>query len=100
MSTYDKLAGLPLEIDSYAPEGLELNVSSDFPRLSTLIKLRGGGEEGVGEDVTYQGLDQVALQDEGPTLDLAGSHTIDSFAQRLDQLDLFPAPPVMEVSRL
>jgi hypothetical protein len=100
MSTYDKLAGLPIEIESYELEGLELNVSSDFTRLSTLIKLRGGGEEGVGEDVTYQGLDHVALQDEGPTLDLAGSHTIDSFAQRLDELDLFPAPPVMEVSRL
>jgi hypothetical protein len=98
--TYEQLAPLALEIDSYELEGLELNVSSDFTRLSTLIKLHGGGEEGVGEDVTYQGLDHVALQDEGPTLDLAGSHTIDSFAQHLDELDLFPAPPVTEVSRL
>jgi hypothetical protein len=100
VATYEQLAPLPLEIDSYELEGLELSVSSDFTRLSTLIKLRGGGEEGVGEDVTYQGLDHVALQDEGPTLDLAGSHTMDSFAQRLDELDLFPAPPVAEVSRL
>jgi hypothetical protein len=98
--TYDQIAALPVEIDSYELEPLELNVSSDFTRLSTLIRLRGGGEEGVGEDVTYQGLDHVALQDEGPTLDLAGSHTIDSLAERLDGLDLFPAPPVMEVSRL
>jgi hypothetical protein len=100
VATYEQLAPLPLEIDSYDLEALELNVSSDFTRLSTLIKLRGGGEEGVGEDVTYQGLDHVALQDEGPTLGLTGSHTIDSFAQRLDELDLFPAPPVAEVSRL
>jgi hypothetical protein len=100
VATYEQLAPLALEIDSYDLEALELNVSSDFTRLSTLIKLRGGGKEGAGEDVTYQGLDHVALQDEGPTLDLAGSHTIDSFAQRLDELDLFPAPPVMEVSRL
>jgi hypothetical protein len=98
--TYDKIAGLTLAVDSYELEPRELDVSSDFTRMSTLIKLRGGGEEGIGEDVTYQGLDHVALQDAGPILDLAGSHTIDSFANHLDGLDLFPAPPVMEVSRL
>src|SRR4051794_33820849 len=72
-NTYEQLADLPLEIDSYELEGLELDVSSDFTRMSTLIKLRGGGQEGVGEDVTYDGLDHVALQDEGPSLDLRGS---------------------------
>ena len=44
----------------------------DFTRLSTVIHMRGGGEEGVGEDVTYDALDHVALQDAGPVLDLAG----------------------------
>jgi L-alanine-DL-glutamate epimerase-like enolase superfamily enzyme len=100
VATYDQLAELPLEIESYELEGLELDVSSDFTRLSTLIKLRGGGEEGVGEDVTYDGLDHVALQDAGASLDLAGSHTIDSFSKLLDGLDLFPSPPAREVSRL
>jgi len=100
VATYDQLADLPLEIDSYELEGLELDVSSDFTRLSTLIKLRGGGEDGVGEDVTYDGLDHIALQDAGPTLDLAGSHTIDSFSKRLEELDLFPSPPARDVSRL
>jgi hypothetical protein len=98
--TYEQLAQLPVEIDSYELEGLELGVSSDFTRLSTLIKLRGGGEEGAGEDVTYDGLDHIALQDEGPTLGLAGSHTIDSFSKRLDEVDLFPSPPARDVSRL
>ena len=55
MSTYALLADLPVEIDSYSLEALEANVSSDFTRLTTVIHLRGGGEEGVGEDVVYDG---------------------------------------------
>ncbi|MEA2404394.1 MAG: hypothetical protein QOE08_1041 [Thermoleophilaceae bacterium] len=100
MSTYDLIADLPLEIDGYELEGLERDVSSDFTRLSTVIHLRGGGEEGLGEDVTYDALDHVALQEAGPVHDLSGSHTIASFSSRLDALDLFPAPPVREPSLL
>jgi L-alanine-DL-glutamate epimerase-like enolase superfamily enzyme len=97
---YERLADLPLEIEAYELDGLELEVSSDFTRLTTLIRIRGGGEEGVGEDVTYDALDHVALQDEGPILPLAGSWTLRSFSDRLGELDLFPAPPVRDVSRL
>jgi hypothetical protein len=100
VSTYERLADLPLEVDSYELEGQELAVSSEFTRLSTLVRLRGGGEEGVGEDVTYDGLDHVALQEAGPTLPLAGSWTLDSFSGHLGELDLFPSPPVRDVSRL
>jgi L-alanine-DL-glutamate epimerase-like enolase superfamily enzyme len=99
VSTYDLLAGLPLEVEGYALDGLEREVSSDFLRLSTVVRLRGAGEEGVGEDVTYDALDHIALRDAGPSVPLAGSHTVDSFARRLDDLDLFPAEPVREVSR-
>jgi hypothetical protein len=73
LSTYDLIADLPLEVGDYALEGLERDVSSEFTRLSTVVRLRGGGEEGVGEDVTYDGLDHVAFQDAGPTLPLAGA---------------------------
>ena len=100
MSTYDLIADLPLEIESYELDPLELKFSEEFTRLSTVIRLRGGGQEGIGEDVTYEGLDQVAQQDEGPTLPLAGSHTIRSFGELIGGLDLFPSPPVREVSRL
>jgi hypothetical protein len=98
--TYSLVAGLPLELESYELEPLEQDVSSNFTRLSTVIRMRGGGEEGVGEDVTYDALDHVALQDAGPVLPLAGSHTFDGFSQLLEGLDLFPAPPVRDVSRL
>ena len=100
MRTYDSLADLPVEIESYSLEGLEQEFSPEFTRYTTLIRLVGGGDEGVGEDVVYDGLDHVAFQDAGPVLDLAGSHTLGSLAERLDGLDLFPAPPVREASRL
>jgi L-alanine-DL-glutamate epimerase-like enolase superfamily enzyme len=98
LSTFSQLEGLPVEIEDYALEGLQASVSSEFERLSTLIRLRGAGEEGVGEDVTYDGLDHETLQAAGPTLPLAGSHTLASFCELLAGLELFPEPPQREVS--
>ncbi|HEX3294231.1 MAG TPA: hypothetical protein VHR38_10900, partial [Solirubrobacterales bacterium] len=99
MASYDEIKDLPLEIDSYELEGLEFSPpGSDFDRLTTIIHLKGAGQEGVGEDVVYDALDHVALRDTGPVLDLAGEHTIDSFSQLLDGLELFPSPPEREVS--
>ena len=100
MSTYEQLAALPVEIESYELEPLEQEVSSDFTRLVTVVRLAGGGHQGVGEDVTYDALDHVALQDAGPVQPLAGSWTIGSFTEHVGGLDLFPAPPVRDVSRL
>ena len=99
MGTWDQLAGLPVEIDGYSLEGLEQPFGPEFTRYTTLIHLHGGGEQGTGEDVVYDGLDHVAFQDAGQALDLSGSHTLGSLAELLDSLDLFPAPPVREVSR-
>jgi hypothetical protein len=89
MSTYERVADLPLEIDDYTLEGLSRTVSSGFERLTTVIRLRGGGEEGVGEDVTYDGELHVAQQEHGPVLPLAGAWTFDSFSEHLATLDLF-----------
>jgi hypothetical protein len=101
VSTFDALAELTLEVDGYALEGLRANVSSGFERLSTVVHLQGGGLEGVGEDVVYDAEDQVALQEAGPLLDLAGRFTLGEFCARIDGLDLFPVEPVRgEVSRL
>jgi hypothetical protein len=100
VATFERLADLPLQIESYELEPHELEVSSDFTRLTTVIRLAGGGHSGAGEDVTYDALDHVALQEAGPVLPLAGSHTVASFSERLGDLDLFPAEPVRDVSRL
>jgi hypothetical protein len=99
MATYDSVRELPLEIESYRLEPLEVQASHDFSRRTTVIHLEGGGHEGVGEDVTYSGEDQAALQAEGPTLPLAGSHTLDGFSQLLERLALFPAGPEMDAFR-
>jgi L-alanine-DL-glutamate epimerase-like enolase superfamily enzyme len=100
ISTYDLIADLPLVVGGYSLEGLQLRAGPDFTRLSTVIHLKGGGQEGVGEDVTYDALDQMALQDAGETLSVAGEFTLRTFRERLDELDLWPTPPVREVSRL
>jgi hypothetical protein len=100
MTTYERVADLPLKIDDYALEGLTRTVSSGFERVTTVIRLRGGGEEGLGEDVTYEADDQRAQQERGPVLPLAGEWTFASFSQHLGQLDTFPAgPPSFEVRR-
>jgi L-alanine-DL-glutamate epimerase-like enolase superfamily enzyme len=99
MSTWERLAELPVEIGDYALEGLVQQVSSGFERKSTVIALRGAGLEGRGEDVTYDAEDHEIMQAAGPTLALAGSHTLASFGERLAELELFPEPPQREVSR-
>jgi hypothetical protein len=100
MSTFDLLADLPLEVERYTLEGLRLQVSSGFERLSTVVHLQGGGVEGVGEDVVYQAEDHVAFQEAGPVHDLSGSYRLADFCALIDSLDLFPVEPKMEVSRL
>ncbi len=92
MASFDAIADLPLEIDSCEFEGREI-VVGEFERLTTIVKLSGGGEEGVGEDVVYDAVDHVAQQDHGPPEGLAGSDTFAGFSARLDSIDLFPAAP-------
>jgi hypothetical protein len=96
----DRLAGLPLRIDDYALERLQRDVSSQFTRVSTVIRLRGGGEEGIGEDVTYDAVDHDVLQAAGAVLALAGERTLGEFCDHLEGLDLWPEPPQREPSRL
>jgi L-alanine-DL-glutamate epimerase-like enolase superfamily enzyme len=99
VSTWDLLADLPVRIDSCTLEGLSAKVSSDFERLSTVIHLQGAGEEGVGEDVTYDAPDHEILQEAGPPPELEGSWTMASFCAEIAKLNLFAEPPQREVSR-
>jgi hypothetical protein len=99
MSTYDLVADLPLQIDGYELESREAHVSSGFLRRSTTYHLQGGGHEGLGEDVGYDGDDQLALQTAGPVQPLAGSWTLGSFCDHLETLDLWPEPARHAASR-
>jgi hypothetical protein len=80
-------------VAEYALERLELPVSTGFTRVTTVIRLRGGGEEGVGEDVTYTAAEHDAFQrafgDGG--LPLVGRwDSFDELSRALDGVDLFP----------
>jgi L-alanine-DL-glutamate epimerase-like enolase superfamily enzyme len=100
VSTFDLLADLPLEVDGYTLEGLQAQVTSGFERLTTIVHIHGGGAQGVGEDVVYDGADHVTLQEAGPVHNLRGRYALAEFCELIDSLDLFPAPPNREVSRL
>ncbi len=94
MSTYELLGEYPLIIEGCELEGHEVALSSEFVRKTTVIRLRGSGEEGLGEDVTYAVEDQEALQQAGAGLlePLTGAWTLATFGERLRSLDLFPQP--------
>jgi hypothetical protein len=93
VTLYDRVRDLPLEIESYALEGLELQARADFLRKTTVVHLRGGGEEGIGEDVTYEAEEHDRLQARGADLPLRGSWTLHSFSEHVSQLPLFLEEP-------
>jgi hypothetical protein len=81
VSLYASLAELPLRVDGYDLERLEQTISTgSFTRVTTVIRLRGGGEDGVGEDVTYD----AKLHPPPHDLPLAGEHTLDSYSRTLE----------------
>ncbi len=98
-ATYDRLAELPIAIESYELTGHDREYG-DFTRPSTVVHLRGGGEEGVGEDVVYTALDHIAHRDAGPVHELGVATTLGEFCDLVGGLDLFStAAPEYEASR-
>jgi hypothetical protein len=93
VSLYDAVKDLPLEIEGYSLELLELQARADFLRKTTVVRLLGGDEEGIGEDVTYHAEEHDRLQARGSDLPLAGSWTLHSFSEHLATLPLFEAEP-------
>lgn len=100
---YERVADLPVTIESVSTTQLEADTTSDFTRVTTLFSLSGPGEvsggntgedstqrTGEGEDVTYETEEHHVLADAG-LADLTGEYTIDSFSARLAETDLFPA---------
>ncbi len=93
MSLYDSVSGLPLAIEAYDLDVSSLDVSSGFTRKTTRIRLTGAGEEGLGEDVTYDAAEHDAQLERGPVLALAGDWTLDSFSGHLESQPLFEREP-------
>jgi hypothetical protein len=93
LSLYDLVRDLPLQVEGYELEGLELQARPDFLRKTTVVHLRGAGEEGIGEDVTYDAAEHDRLQQRGPDLSLAGEWTLHSFSRHLAGRQLFLEGP-------
>ena len=89
MTSYDRVADLPLRVEDWSLERHERETSSDFTRATTVLSLRGDGHVGRGEDVTYDADEHDALLDADPDWNLAGEYTLDSFSTMLDEVDLF-----------
>jgi hypothetical protein len=103
VATFDLLADLELSVESYSLSGLSAQITPEMLRRTTIFHLRGGGEEGQGEDVTYEPEDHERLQAAGPVLDLAGDWTIASFCEHTAAPDLFgyePSNPAFRHYRL
>jgi len=81
--TYARIAELPLEIEDYRLERLEAPVTRDFIRVTTLVRLVGGGEEGLGEDVTWYAEAHDRELAAGPSRPLSGAWTLESFSAAL-----------------
>jgi hypothetical protein len=95
-SLWTSLADLRLRIDDYSIERRELVVSPQFTRVTTTVVLRGDGQTGEGEDVTYTPADHDGFPDDEM---LAGSWTLHEYSLRLDELTLFGSEPEMGASR-
>jgi hypothetical protein len=89
-STYERLADLPLEVEGYALERRSKRVSPTFERVTTVVRLFGGGAEGLGEDVGYVSAAQEKLLAFGARLPLGGLHTHARFSDLLERLPLHP----------
>jgi hypothetical protein len=82
-SLWKRIAELPLAVESFELERLEADVTRDFIRVTTLVRIAGRGEEGVGEDVTWGAEAHDREQTAGPQRGLAGSWTLESFSATL-----------------
>ena len=100
MGLYDLISELPVHVESYRLDGLARPAggAASWTRRTTVVILSGDGHEGVGEDVTWDEELQLAQQERGPVLPLAGRWTVDSLSRALGELDAFhgaePAFPV------
>jgi hypothetical protein len=92
-SAWDRLRALPLRIESYEFERRSATMSHGFERVTTLVRLRGEGAEGLGEDVSpFEGEDDT-LHVAAPELPLIGEWTLESFSDQVKELELWPVEP-------
>jgi hypothetical protein len=86
VALFERVADLPLVVEEAGLDALSYELSETFVRRCAVVRLYGGGEEGVGEDVSYDPELQLAFQAVGPPSGLAGEWTLASFSEALPSL--------------
>ena len=91
----ERLSWLPLVLEAVELERLERPLPA--ARATTVVRLRGGGEEGLGEDVTFQAADMLSRAlDPEP---MRAVSTLGGLWEWLDSAELFERPPLHSVVR-
>lgn len=98
-SPWARLSALPVLVESYEFERLSARMSYGFERVTTRIRLSGGGAEGLGEDVSPFEDEEGTLHAAGPVLPLTGAWTLGSLCERLAEVEQWPVPPSWDVAR-
>ena len=98
MALTDVVAGLPVEIESVERDRLVLDVSPQFQRVTTVVRLRGDDVEGIGEDVTYAS--ELHAPGRSPEPAVAGFRgTLGELSDLLEPVDLYGGPIAIEAQR-
>jgi hypothetical protein len=95
-SLWPRLAGLPLVIEACEFDRLNSVLAHEFERVTTHVRLAGGGTDGLGEDVSVHIEDGTSLHERRPSLPLEGEWTLATFSDHVASLDLWPKPPAWE----
>lgn len=97
-SLWARVADLPLTVDAHEMHAIEPPTADE--RAAYLVRLRGNGAVGLGEEVGGDMLDKDgAFLAAAPSLPLAGAWTLATFCEHLAALDLWPEPPEWEMAR-
>src|SRR5687768_8194560 len=78
MALWDRLRDLDLVVERVETERQSVDVSSEFTRVTTTVVLMGRGQEGRGEDVTYNAEDHAWF----PAIE-PGATTLGDFSRTL-----------------
>ena len=97
--SWDRLRELPLEVESVAYDRQAATFAYGFERVTTLVRLAGGGAEGHGEDVSVHGPEDHTLHVLAPDLGLAGTWTLESFCDHLASVEQWDVAPEWDAAR-
>src|SRR5690349_19190069 len=98
-SVWPQLAELPLVVESCEYERLSCVFSSEFERVTTHVRLRGAGADGLGEDISIHVEDGTSLHESQLALPLAGEWALAGFCDHLATLEQWIEPPEWEAAR-